>query len=213
MNIKANGIGKELQKRGVHPGDVVGLAFERSIEMLASILGVLKVGATYLPIDPKYPADRISFILNDSGASFLLSDHSIKDKISFQGVKISLNDIYLGEVNNLNSDVKTTDIAYIIYTSGTTGKPNGVMIEHKSVINFLQTLEERSPLKDTDSLLLKTTISFDASVWELFWWMWKGARLSLLENHAEMDPLLIIEAINKYKITHLEFSPSMLQVF
>lgn len=213
LNIKANGIGKELQKRGVHPGDVVGLAFERSIEMLASILGVLKVGATYLPIDPKYPADRISFILNDSGASFLLSDHSIKDKISFQGVKISLNDIYLGEVNNLNSDVKTTDIAYIIYTSGTTGKPNGVMIEHKSVINFLQTLEERSPLKDTDSLLLKTTISFDASVWELFWWMWKGARLSLLENHAEMDPLLIIEAINKYKITHLEFSPSMLQVF
>ncbi|MEM5666332.1 AMP-binding protein [Bacillus toyonensis] len=181
--------------------------------MLASILGVLKVGATYLPIDPKYPADRISFILNDSGASFLLSDHSIKDKILFQGVKISLNDIYLGEVNNLNSDVKTTDIAYIIYTSGTTGKPNGVMIEHKSVINFLQTLEERSPLKDTDSLLLKTTISFDASVWELFWWMWKGARLSLLENHAEMDPLLIIEAINKYKITHLEFSPSMLQVF
>ncbi|WHT91495.1 amino acid adenylation domain-containing protein [Bacillus cereus] len=213
LNIKANQIGKELQKKGVLPGDIVGLGFERSIEMLASILGILKVGAIYLPIDPKYPAERISLILNDSGASFLLTDHSIKDKISFQGVKISLDNIYLGEVNNLNSDVKTTDIAYIIYTSGTTGKPNGVMIEHKSVINFLQTLEERSPLKDTDSLLLKTTISFDASVWELFWWMWKGARLSLLENHAEMDPLLIIEAINKYKITHLEFSPSMLQVF
>lgn len=215
INKKANRLARALQEEGLRRGHLVAIMSDRSVDLVIGMLAVLKAGGAYIPLDPAYPDERIQFMLSDSNASMILVQPSLLPRIYFHGKIIELNstqNVYHDD-HNLEIPVNPNDLAFVFYTSGSTGTPKGVMIEHRSVINFLQTLEQRSPLSSSDILLLKTSISFDASVWEIYWWMLKGACLCLLEPGGEKDPASIIRAVEKYKVTHLEFVPSMLQVF
>ncbi len=160
---------------------IAGIAVERSLEMVIGILGILKSGAAYLPIDPQYPAERKQYILTDSQAGVLLSEGS-ENNIDLIDLVKNIGPI--GPIGPILKESPThpTHLCYIIYTSGSTGKPRGVMVEHASVVNILWALQEKYPLLETDAYLLKTSYMFDVSVTELFGWFWGGGRLVILEG-------------------------------
>ncbi|MEK5109515.1 non-ribosomal peptide synthase/polyketide synthase [Cytobacillus sp. FSL K6-0129] len=215
LNARSNQLAHTLRDRGVKPDDVVAIMVERSFEMIVSIMGVLKAGAAYLPIDPELPIERINYMLKDSRTEILVSQVTPSEELTFEGVCLSLekesvfsrireNPIYVN---------KAQDLAYVIYTSGSTGKPKGVMIEHQSVINRLMWMQRKYPLSQSDSILQKTPYMFDVSVWELFWWALSGARLCFLAPNEEKNPSSVINAIKKYGITTIHFVPTMLDIF
>ncbi len=139
LNEKANQLARNLRHRGVKPGSIVGMMTERSVEMIIGILGVLKAGGAYLPIDLNYPNERIEFILKDSNADLLLIQNRLQDEINFTGEVIDLmnENLYLGDVSNLENISSPDELAYIIYTSGSTGNPKGVMIEQRGLVNYV----------------------------------------------------------------------------
>ncbi len=220
LNEKANQLARELRGNGVSAGSIVGIMVERSCEMIIGLLGILKAGGAYLPIDPGYPEERIRYMLEDSGATVLLVQKPGESSLLQAGngrtvktMQLDMNAIYSGDGLNLEKVSNPDDLAYVLYTSGSTGKPKGVMVEHASIINTLMFLQDKYPLLKNDTYLLKTTYSFDVSTAELFGWFFEGGRLAILEPEAEKEPNRILEAIKKYQVTHLNFVPSMLDVF
>ena len=222
FNEKANQLARVLREKGIKPDSIVGIMLERSFEMMIGIMGVLKAGGAYLPIDPEYPADRIKFILEDSGAGVLLVNNleSEDDKyidITSGEMPVTLmnlgdEELYIGDGSNSENISTPNDLAYVIYTSGSTGKPKGVLIEHVSVVNILTQLQKKYPLGEHDTYLLKTTYTFDVSVAELFGWFHENGRLAILEPGGEKNPRSIIKAVDTYGVTHINFVPSMFNV-
>ncbi|QUI24145.1 non-ribosomal peptide synthase/polyketide synthase [Vallitalea pronyensis] len=215
LNQRANQLARVLRKKGVKADCIVGIMVERSMEMIVGIMGILKAGGAYLPIDPDYPQDRTSYMLEDSRAKIVLVQGHPIDKIKFEGELIDILDenIYIGNARNLEVIHNARDLAYIIYTSGSTGKPKGVMIEHYSMVNRLQWMQKQYPIGEDDVILQKTPYTFDVSVWELFWWAMTGASVCFLEPQGEKDPKVIERAIVKNKVTTLHFVPSMFNIF
>jgi tyrocidine synthetase-3 len=198
LNKRSDQVAGLLRERGVHNDIIVGIMLERSLEMIIGILGILKAGGAYLPIAPEYPRQRIDYMLKDSNAMILLSEVSEVSEVS--GVS---------EV----SEKFPAQLCYVIYTSGSTGKPKGVMVEHRSVINRLNWMQRAYPIGEADRILQKTPTVFDVSVWELFWWSFQGASLSLPGHGDEKSPEAIVEAIRRQGVTTMHFVPSMLAVF
>jgi D-alanine--poly(phosphoribitol) ligase subunit 1 len=215
LNEKANRLAHLLRTCGVKRDQVIGIMVERSFAMTIGLLGILKSGAAYLPISPDNPAERIEYLLKDGGVQFLLVHGKTENKIKFWGEIINLDDgrIYQGPAQNPTIVNQPRDLAYVIYTSGSTGKPKGVMIEHRSVVNRLNWMQNAYPIGERDVILQKTPFFFDVSVWELFWWGFYGARLCFLVPGGEALPLLIVEAVKKHHVTIMHFVPSMLNVF
>jgi tyrocidine synthetase-3 len=204
MNGKTNRVAKILREQGVTPGVIVGIMVERSLEMVIGILGILKAGGAYLPIHPDNPRERIRFMLEDSNAGVLVSELS---EVSGGTEVVRLNE--------LSEEFPThpTHLCCVIYTSGSTGKPKGVMVEHKGVVNILYNLEQLYPLEKKDAYLLKTNYTFDVSVTELFGWFFGKGKLVILGEGKEKGAGAIIDAVGKYGVTHINFVPSMLNVF
>ncbi|MCC3380887.1 non-ribosomal peptide synthetase, partial [Paenibacillus farraposensis] len=215
LNERANRLARTLRKQGVQADQLVGLMAERSLDMMVGIFAILKAGGAYVPIDPDYPEERIRYMLEDSGAKLLLLPSHLQDRVHFAGSVMLLDDpaIYDEDGANLESINAPADLAYVIYTSGTTGKPKGVMIEHRSVINRLTWMQEAYPLDAGDMILQKTAITFDVSVWELFWWSFVGASMCLLPVGGEKDPEVIVETIAAQKVSTMHFVPAMLNAF
>jgi D-alanine--poly(phosphoribitol) ligase subunit 1 len=215
LNEKANQLAHLLRARGAKPDQIIGIMVERSFAMMIGLLGILKSGAAYLPISPDNPADRIEYLLKDSGVQFLLVHGKTVNKNKFGGEIINLDDlrIYQGPAENPIPVNEPRDLAYVIYTSGSTGKPKGVMIEHCSVINRLNWMQNAYPIGQGDVILQKTPYFFDVSVWELFWWAFYGAKLCFLVPGGEALPLLIVETVRQHQVTIMHFVPSMLNVF
>ena len=215
LNEKANSLARALRKKGVRPDSIVGIMVERSVEMMIGIMGILKAGGAYLPIDPEYPADRIEYMLEDSKADILLTQEHLLGKAAFSGTVVNLNDseLYEGAEDNLEKVNSPSDLAYVIYTSGSTGKPKGAMIAHYSLVNRLNWMQNKYPIEEEDVILQKTPITFDVSLWELFWWSMRGSKLCILAPGAHRKPEAIAEAIESNKITVMHFVPSMLNIF
>ncbi|HEX3044255.1 MAG TPA: amino acid adenylation domain-containing protein [Bacillota bacterium] len=216
LNHRANLLARWLRKRGIQREQPVGIMVSRSLEMSVGIMAILKAGGAYLPIDPHLPKERITYILADSGAGFLLTVSEFKDKFLFGGELLLIDDpgVFAAEsFENLDPNNESTDLAYVIYTSGSTGNPKGAMIEHHSVINRLQWMQKKYPLNETDVILQKTPYTFDVSVWELFWWSWAGATVCFLGPDEEKNPEMIAGAVDQYQVTTLHFVPSMLNAF
>jgi amino acid adenylation domain-containing protein len=216
LNERSNQLARVLREKGVRRESIVGIMVERSLEMMVGIMAILKAGGAYLPISPDYPAARIRFMLEDSGALMLLTRKNFvksRETLSIPVIDLDNDANYRGESVNLSKINTPRDLAYVIYTSGSTGTPKGVMIEHTSAVNILMALQKEYPLLESDSYLLKTPYTFDISVTELFGWFWGGGRLVILEPGAEKDPAKIIRAIEKHGITHLNFVPSMFKIF
>ncbi len=217
LNKKANQLARVLRANGVKGDSIVGVMIQRSIEMMVGIMAILKAGGAYLPIDPLYPKERIEYMLSDSGTGILLTNKSLFDecKAEFNGLVMDLYDgsLYTGEETNLININNSRNLAYVIYTSGSTGKPKGTLIEHYSVINRLNWMQKKYPLKEQDIILQKTPYTFDVSVWELFWWSFAGADVCFLQPQGEKDPEIIVNTIQQNKITVMHFVPSMLNAF
>ncbi|MGR4882546.1 amino acid adenylation domain-containing protein [Streptomyces sp. LARHCF249] len=212
LDTRSNQVAHALRARGVGVGDRVAVLMDRSPQLIVALLGVLKSGGAYVPVDPGYPAERIGFLLQDSRAKVVLTDSGTP--AMDQGVPVLRTDELLtGPGEPLEDRAGPRDLAYVIYTSGSTGRPKGVMVEHHSVVNRLAWMQKAYPVGGGDVLLQKTPISFDVSVWELFWWAIEGAGLALLPVGGQRDPRGILRTIAEQRVTTLHFVPSMLGPF
>jgi amino acid adenylation domain-containing protein/non-ribosomal peptide synthase protein (TIGR01720 family) len=221
LHIKASQLSSVLRKKGVGTNQIVAIMAERSTEMMIGIFAILKTGGAYLPIDPSYPKERISYLLNDSKAKILLSQekwieqHELPEAIDI--IALEVDSVYGGvdhqEISSFKQSCAPKDLAYVMYTSGSTGHPKGVQIDHKSIISRIWWLQNAYPLNENDVILQKTPFTFDVSVTELFWWIVVGAKLYMLSPGGERDPQQMIATIAKNKVTMLNFVPTMLSTF
>lgn len=197
--------------------EVIGVYMDKSFDMMIAIYGILKSGNTYMPISQDYPAQRILFVLRDSKAALVITDKDSYAQFNNLQSNIQCLDIQNREIWEQSTECQSfclpIDLAYIIYTSGTTGNPKGVMVSHNSLMNRLSWMQHTYQLNETDVLLQKTSISFDVSLWELFWWSMAGASLCLLARGLEKFPMALVETIEIYSISVIHFCPSLLNTF
>ncbi|WP_270171065.1 hybrid non-ribosomal peptide synthetase/type I polyketide synthase [Paenibacillus sp. SYP-B4298] len=217
LDERANQLAHVLRAKGIGPDKVVAVCTERSPEMIVALYAILKAGGAYMPIMPNMPQERARYMLKDSGAKLMLCQaqlarlYSELDEVD----TIALNDplILMQSRQALKETGSPNQLAYVLYTSGSTGEPKGVMIEHHSVLNRIHWMQQAYPLSAEDVIMHKTPISFDVSVWELFWWSFYGASCCLLPHGEEGDPYALLQSIQQYGVTTMHFVPSMLQVF
>ena len=195
---------------------VVALAAERSLEMMIALLAILRAGAAYLPLDPDLPPERLSFMLEESGAQVLLIQPHLEERVPSGGVPRMALTAGAGTGEGVAVPplpVLPESLAYLIYTSGSTGRPKGVMSSHRGIVNRLVWMQRRYRLDATDRVLQKTPFSFDVSVWELFWPLMTGARLVMAPPGLHRDPEGLAREMAERGITTVHFVPSMLQLF
>jgi amino acid adenylation domain-containing protein len=218
LNERANQIAHHLIASGVGPDVLVGICAERSIEMVAGMLGILKAGGAYLPLDPNYPSERLDFMMEDANLDIVLTQSHLLKKLRGSQAQIICLDsewqaIAVNSRENPSVNVNEDNLAYVIYTSGSTGKPKGAMIAHRGIRNRLLWMQQAYGLTSIDRVLQKTPFSFDVSVWEFLWPLLTGARLVLARPGGHQEPAYLIELIKQEAITTLHFVPSMLQIF
>lgn len=218
LNQRANQLARRLQAAGVGPNVLVGISMERSIEMVTAIFGVLKAGGAYVPLDPDYPKARLDYMVEDSQVKLILTQQRLKELFrDTQCELIVLDDeayVYESEDrNNLQIAIKENDLSYAFYTSGSTGKPKGVMIEHQSILQRVEWLQQTYNMDNKDRLLQKSPYSFDVSIWEFFWPMMCGATLVVAKPQGHLDNTYLLNLIKEQGITMIQFVPTMLQTF
>ena len=218
LNRRANQFAHYLRSLGIRADWRVGVMLERSFELVVSLMGILKAGAAYVPLDPGYPQERLSFMLKDADVQVLLTEtHLVEGFAADQGSVICLDQewktISGHSTENPVCDVTGDNLAYVIYTSGSTGKPKGAMNTHAAIFNRLCWKQETYRLTPADRILQKTAFSFDVSVWEFFWPLMTGASLVLARPGGHRDTAYMIDLIKRKKITTVHFVPAMLQMF
>ena len=192
LNRQANQLARRLRRLGVGAESLVGVCVERSPEMLVGLLGVLKAGAAYVPLDPAYPKERLAFILEDARVVVLLTQESLAASLPAHRARVLLLDAEREESareadNDLPPACAPDGLAYVIYTSGSTGRPKGVMISHRAVVNFLETMRREPGLGPDDLLLAVTTLSFDIAGLELYLPLTTGARVYVVGRETAAD--------------------------
>ncbi|MCY7976060.1 non-ribosomal peptide synthetase [Bacillus inaquosorum] len=209
LNEKAERTAAMLIKQGVRTGDIVGLMLDRSPDMIIGILSILKAGGAYLPIDPEYPQERISFMLNDSGAEMLLTERGQNKPADYNGHILYINEV---ENDSIPADLKIQTLAdqpaYVIYTSGTTGQPKGVIVEHRNVISLLK--HQNLPFKfgHEDVWTFFHSYCFDFSVWEMFGALLNGSTLVVVSKETARDPHAFRLLLKKERVTVLNQTPT-----
>ncbi len=217
LNRRSNQLANYLRKLGAGPDDLVGLCVERSPEMVIGILGILKAGAAYIPVDPEYPESRVEFMIKDSNAKVLITQKSLADALSKDISKIVFIDDDWDEISkedeyNFESNAALNNLAYVIYTSGSTGQPKGVMISHASIVNHMLWMKDVFGFDSSDSVFQKTPFSFDASVWEFYMPLITGGRLVMAKPQGHMDTPYLVETIIRNNISILQLVPSLLKM-
>ncbi|HEX6040047.1 non-ribosomal peptide synthetase, partial [Longimicrobium sp.] len=218
LERRANQLANHLRSLGVGPEVRVGVCAERSPELVVALLGILKAGAAYVPVDPSYPADRIAYMLSDSAIPVLLTQDRLAGTLPAHGAFVVRLDSDWPWIASASEEAPAVDVgpdhlAYMIYTSGSTGRPKGAMNAHRGIVNRLLWMQEQYGLTADDVVLQKTPFSFDVSVWEFFWPLMTGAKLVLARPGGHGDPAYLAELIEARGITTLHFVPSMLQAF
>ncbi len=179
LDEKSNQLANELIQSGTQKGDLVGIYMERSANMLAAMLGILKSGAAYVPLDPAYPKDRTEYVIEDAEIGTILTQRKLVHKVpDLEGRTLVVDRTFDNAGEPMDIDLKSSDLAYAIYTSGSTGKPKGVLVEHGNVVNFFTGMDQEIGKKEQgNTLLAVTTISFDISVLELLWTLSNGFKV------------------------------------
>lgn len=214
-NTGANQLARLLRQKGVQPDTIVGVMVERSLEMMVGILGILKSGAAYLPIDPDYPSDRVKYVLEDSGAKIVLTQNKFANTLSLMGfdpIRIDELETYQGDGENLEAVSGPENLAYMIYTSGSTGKPKGVMIEHRNVINFIKGITDRIEFTPEKSILALTTVSFDISGLETLLPLTCGSKVFIGEEEQQKNTKALHLVITQNDINMLQMTPSRMRM-
>lgn len=204
LNEKSNKLARTLCEKGTKPDEIIGVLTEPSLEMIVAILGILKAGAAYLPINTDYPEERIRYMLESSGCAVILTQKSLASKIKSDIEILDLNDssLYADDGSNLGIKCNLDNLAYVIFTSGTTGNPKGVLIEHKSISKTLQWRAGEYKLSGSDSVLQLFSYSFDGFLTSFFTPIISGAKVVLLGKNMEKDPTAVKKQIIAHKVTH-----------
>lgn len=218
LNCKSNQLAHHLRNLGVGPDTRVGVCLERSFEMVEALLGVIKSGAAYVPLDPEYPESRLDFMVSDCNPLVLLTQFQHRKKLKTNQIPVLVLDDpdkawKLENPTNPSRTISSQNPAYMIYTSGSTGKPKGVINSHQGICNRLLWGQSKYPLDKEDAVLQRTTFSFDISVWEIFWPLLNGVRLVLAKPGGHRDPEYLAGLIYREKITTMHFVMSMMHVF
>lgn len=212
LNERANQLASYLLQLGVGPETLVGLCMERSLEMVVGLLGILKAGGTYVPLDPAYPVERVSFMIEDAQISLLLTQQHLTTQLSSHPVRLICLDasaelLSQQSVANPRQRVTPDNLAYVIYTSGSTGRPKGVQVLHRAVVNFLTSMGQQPGLTSDDILLAVTTLSFDIAALELFLPLVVGARLIIASRDIAADGAALAEALACSRVTAMQATP------
>lgn len=213
LDAKANQLARYLVKKGVTPETTVAVCMDRSVDLIVGILAVLKTSATYLPIDPEFPRERIDFMLKNSKTKLVLTQSSYKEFFAkFSGevtfVDKDSNDVAKEKTNPIRRKPQPDGLAYVIYTSGSTGLPKGVEIEWKSLENLLFSIQNRVKCKANDKWLALTTISFDISILEILLPLSQGAELVLATEESSKDPSQLAKLFKNKGITIAQATPT-----
>lgn len=215
LNTKANQIAHYLESLGLEKAGLVGICLERSLEMFAAILGILKAGAAYLPLDPAYPQQRLAFMLADAKVSVILTEKKLLTILPENNAKVLCIDAdkeVIAQQSDENSTVKDgfNNLAYLLYTSGSTGTPKGVLGTHRGVIN--RCFWNPYPFTKGEICCQKTSLNFVDSVWEIFAPLLHGLSTVIIPNQAVKDINQFVEILSKQNVTRLVLVPSLLRV-
>ncbi|MBO0782795.1 MAG: amino acid adenylation domain-containing protein, partial [Ktedonobacteraceae bacterium] len=221
LNRRSNQLARYLRRLGVRPEVVVGICLERSVEMIVAVLGVLKAGGAYLPLDPESPPERLRYMLEDAGARIVLTQQELYERPEmFEGLQISLDTAWekiskeqarnLG--NRRGSRFEAENLAYVIYTSGSTGRPKGVMATHQGLINLVEAQIEAFRLGTRSRVLQFASLSFDASVWEIFATLAAGGSLHVYGRESLMPGEDLARVLREDRITTVTLPPTVLSV-
>ncbi|SHJ70680.1 non-ribosomal peptide synthetase, partial [Aquimarina spongiae] len=211
LDAKSNGLANTLINQGVTSGNLVPICVERSIDMIVGILGILKAGAAYVPIDSSLPNERIEYILKDTQADIVLTQDKYQDLFEIPTIVLDQIEYFKEASFDLKEVViNKDDVAYIIYTSGSTGKPKGVMVTHESVVNLICSQRSYFGVNSTDKILQFSSISFDASVEQIWLAFATGATLVLIDKETIIDNVNFNKYIQDHNITHLHATPTYL---
>ena len=217
LNGRANRLAHRLIGLGVKPDQVVGIAMERSVELVVGLLAIMKAGGAYMPIEPDSPAQRIEAQIADSGAALVLTLRRHRDALpprpGLQVLEVDAIDDRQQPDTDPAVALHPENLAYVIYTSGSTGRPKGAANRHGALHNRLAWMQSAYALGERDAVLQKTPFGFDVSVWEFFWPLMAGAPLVLAQPGDHRDPGRLVELIQAHGITTLHFVPSMFQAF
>ncbi len=211
LNKKANQLASILQSKDVSTESIIGVMVDRSLEMIIGMVGILKAGAAYLPIDPNYPNERIEYMLQDSQAKCLLSKRTEVELPQFAGEVLYLDEghFFQGEESNLVRESHPNDLAYVIYTSGSTGNPKGVMVEQKSLVHFLSVMREK--VKDNHSFLFLASVSFDISLLEICLPLTQGSKV-VIATEDQFATKELAHLVKEHNVDLWESTPSRMEV-
>ncbi|MBB6023382.1 amino acid adenylation domain-containing protein [Paenibacillus sp. JGP012] len=216
LNNWTNRVARFLRSRQETKGEFIGVYMDRSIEMVVALVSIMKAGLAYVPIDPEYPADRIRYMIDDSGVPLILTQaHHTEALATFDTQVITLAELDLSglDESNVKHELGPDSACYMIYTSGSTGRPKGVVNRHEALFNRLYWMQNAYQLTGEDHILQKTPFSFDVSVWEFFWPLMFGARIVMAEPGGHRDPDYLKQIIQEKHVSVMHFVPSMLNVF
>ncbi len=213
LDAAANRLARHLRRLGVAPEVLVGLAMERSLEMLVALLAVLKAGGAYLPIDPEHPKERLAHMLADARVPVLVTQESLLDRLPAHAARVVAVDRDAAAIAGesaapVNGCAGPGTLAYVIYTSGSTGRPKGVQIPHAAVVNFLNSMRRRPGLASSDTLLAVTTLSFDIAGLELYLPLVCGARLLLVSRETAQAGEQLREVLEGQGVTFMQATPA-----
>ncbi|MEU8874118.1 amino acid adenylation domain-containing protein [Streptomyces javensis] len=216
LHAASDRLARRLVARGAGPETVVAVVMERSAALVVALLGVLKAGAAYLPVDPDYPADRIAYLLADARPSLILTQEGVRTRVPDGGTPLMVldaPDTVAGPADQDGTDIAAgpapENPAYVIYTSGSTGRPKGVCVPHGAVVNFLTSMAERVPLDGQDRLLAVTTVAFDIHVLELYAPLLAGAGIVLADRGTVRDPGALAELAVRSGATVMQATPTL----
>jgi amino acid adenylation domain-containing protein len=207
----ANRIASLLVQKGIKKGDVIGLALDRSPEMIISLLAIMKSGAAYVPLDPEYPKDRIEFMLEDSAAKILITSAKYAGHYAANTIEILIEQALADSAPLIPEQpaaaVTGSDLAYILYTSGSTGKPKGVQIAHHSLVNFILSCQKKPGITAADKTLAVATISFDIAGLDIYLPLSVGAELVVADSLTAKDGRAVLDIVRNQGITILQATP------
>ncbi|UUC47540.1 non-ribosomal peptide synthase/polyketide synthase [Pseudomonas citronellolis] len=214
LNARANRLAHLLRERGVGAEQLVGIALERGVAMVVSLLAVLKAGGAYVPLDPRYPADRLRYMVQDSGLALLLTQQQVLEQLALEQpcAALLLDDLDALLQDRADGDLAPVagaqNLAYVIYTSGSTGKPKGVMVRHAALANFVASMARQPGVAAGDRLLSLTTFSFDIFGLELYVPLARGACVVLAASDAAQDPEALLDLVQRHAVNVMQATPA-----
>ncbi|GAB3094388.1 non-ribosomal peptide synthetase [Lysobacter terrae] len=216
LEAQANRIAHVLRGHGIRRGALVGLALDRGVDMLAALLGILKAGAGYVPLDPQFPAERLAYMAADAGLAMLVTTSEYAPRFDLRGRPMLLVDEHATQLSDaaaqrLSDDAEAArpdDPAYVIYTSGSTGRPKGVIVPHRAVSNFITSMQREPGLSERDRLLAITTLSFDIAVLELLLPLSVGAQIVMADRETAGDGAALRSLLENSEATIMQGTPS-----